>query len=122
MSDFTVSPVKFAKPPRPLHWVFKISDLKATISLLTILGARVLRHEEFEEGCDATCNGPYDSYWSKTMCGWEIEDTSFVFELTYNYGIDNYRRGNDLEGIILYKYDKNGQDMEEKMKKEFPES
>ena len=24
-----------------------------------VLGLRVLRHEEFESGCEATCNGPY---------------------------------------------------------------
>merc|ERR1712070_678735 len=93
-----------------------------TIDLLSILGARVLRHEEFEDGCEATCNGPYDSFWSKTMCGWDIEDDSFIFELTYNFGIDHYKRGNDLAGIVMYKFDKNGNDMEERMLKDFPES
>lgn len=24
-----------------------------------VLGLKVLRHEEFDEGCEATCNGPY---------------------------------------------------------------
>ena len=113
--------VNFLQDIRPLHWVIKVSNLKKSIELLEGLGARVLRHEEFEIGCDATCNGPYDSYWSKTMCGWAIEDDSFVFELTYNYGIDAYKRGNDLVGIVLYKFDKNGVDMEEKMKTEFGE-
>uniref|UniRef100_A0A8C5PYU8 Glyoxalase domain-containing protein n=1 Tax=Leptobrachium leishanense TaxID=445787 RepID=A0A8C5PYU8_9ANUR len=48
-----------------------------------LLGMTVLRHEEFE-GCKATCNGPYDGKWSKTMIG--SEDKHFVVELTYNYG------------------------------------
>jgi len=34
-----------------------------------ILGMKILRHEEFEEGCDAQCNGPYSGKWSKTMTG-----------------------------------------------------
>jgi hypothetical protein len=62
---------------------------------------QVLRHEEFIEvcltqhniflksfslkGCKATCNGPYDNMWSKTMVGYGPEDGHFVLELTYNY-------------------------------------
>ena len=33
----------------------------------TVLGMKVLRHEEFSEGCEATCNGPYGGAWSKTV-------------------------------------------------------
>lgn len=61
----------------------------------------VLRHEEFEEGCKATCNGPYDGKWSKTMIGYGSEDRHFVVELTYNYGVGEYRLGNDFRGITL---------------------
>ena len=32
-----------------------------------LLKMSILRHEEFEEGCEASCNGPYDGKWSKTM-------------------------------------------------------
>jgi hypothetical protein len=71
--SFSGQPIKFEKSPRPLHWVFKVSDLKKSIQMLTLLGARVLRHEEFESGCEATCNGPYDGWWSKTMVGWDNE-------------------------------------------------
>uniref|UniRef100_A0A2K5CU82 VOC domain-containing protein n=1 Tax=Aotus nancymaae TaxID=37293 RepID=A0A2K5CU82_AOTNA len=56
----------------------------------------VLRHEEFEEGCKAACNGPYDGKWSKTMVGFGPEDDHFVAELTYNYGIGDYKLGNDF--------------------------
>ncbi|NXF60301.1 GLOD4 protein, partial [Ciccaba nigrolineata] len=61
----------------------------------------VLRHEEFEEGCKATCNGPYDGKWSKTMVGYGPEDNHFVAELTYNYGVGEYHLGNDFLGLTL---------------------
>ena len=48
---------------------------------------QVLRHEEFEEGCAATCNGPYNGKWSKTMVGYGPEANHFVVELTYNYEV-----------------------------------
>jgi catechol 2,3-dioxygenase-like lactoylglutathione lyase family enzyme len=64
-----------------------------------VLGMRVLRHEEFNQGCEATCNGPYARPWSKTMIGFGEELNSFVFELTYNYGIHKYRQGNDLRHV-----------------------
>ena len=99
---------------------FQVSDLKQHIELLSILGCRVLRHEEFEEGCEASCNGPYSGHWSKTMVGWANEDDSFVFELTFNYGIYRYARGNDLVALVLHKYDQDGVDMETKMLSSFP--
>lgn len=61
----------------------------------------MLRHEEFTEGCDAQCNGPYDNRWSKTMIGYGPESKHFVIELTYNYGVTNYDLGNDLQGITI---------------------
>lgn len=44
---------------------------------------------------------PYDNRWSKTMIGYGPEDTHFVIELTYNYGVDDYKLGNDFLGITL---------------------
>lgn len=53
---------------RPLHFVFKICNRKKTMDFYTnILRMSILRHEEFEEGCEASCNGPYAGKWSKTM-------------------------------------------------------
>ncbi|XP_054712107.1 glyoxalase domain-containing protein 4-like [Uloborus diversus] len=87
---------------RALHFVFKIGDRKETIKFYTeILGMKVLRHEEFDEGCKASCNGPYDGKWSKTMIGYGPEDNHFVAELTYNYGIKSYKLGNDFMGITI---------------------
>ena len=62
---------------------------------------KVLRHEEFEKGCEAACNGPYDGRWSKTMVGYGPEDSHFVVELTYNYNIGQYKLGNDFHGITI---------------------
>lgn len=68
--------------------------------LLDALGMRVLRHEEFAEGCEAQCNGPYDGRWSKTMVGYDAESTSFALEITYNYTHkQEYKKGNDLTYI-----------------------
>ncbi|XP_066602947.1 glyoxalase domain-containing protein 4 [Prorops nasuta] len=87
---------------RALHFVFKIADRVLTAKFYReILGMKVLRHEEFSEGCEAACNGPYANRWSKTMIGYGPEDTHFVVELTYNYGVKQYEQGNDFQGITI---------------------
>ncbi|XP_057366242.1 glyoxalase domain-containing protein 4-like [Daphnia carinata] len=87
---------------RALHFVFKVGDRPATIKFFKdVLGMKILRHEEFEEGCKATCNGPYDGKWSKTMVGYGPEDNHFVCELTYNYGLSSYKLGNDFIGLNI---------------------
>ncbi|GLH03414.1 Glyoxalase domain-containing protein 4 [Gryllus bimaculatus] len=87
---------------RALHFVFKIADRALTARFYReILGMKVLRHEEFADGCEAACNGPYDTRWSKTMIGYGSEDTHFVVELTYNYGISSYEKGNDFIGMTI---------------------
>jgi len=79
-----------------------VGNRKETIKFYKdVLGMKVLRHEEFEEGCKANCNGPYDGKWSKTMIGYGPEDNHFVVELTYNYGINSYKLGNDFLGITI---------------------
>jgi len=62
---------------------------------------KILRHEEFAEGCEASCNGPFDGKWSKTMIGYGSEDDHFVFELVYNYGLKNIPQGNDFGGVVV---------------------
>ncbi|XP_028662458.1 glyoxalase domain-containing protein 4 [Erpetoichthys calabaricus] len=87
---------------RALHFVFKVGDRSRTATFYRdVLGMQILRHEEFEEGCKATCNGPYDGKWSKSMVGFGSEDNHFVVELTYNYGVAEYRLGNDFLGLTL---------------------
>ncbi|XP_072163840.1 glyoxalase domain-containing protein 4-like [Diadema setosum] len=87
---------------RALHFVFKVGDRTNTAKFYReVLGMKFLRHEEFEEGCKATCNGPYDGKWSKSMVGFGAEDSHFVMELTYNYGVKSYDLGNDFLGITI---------------------
>ncbi|KAM8719322.1 hypothetical protein ACLKA7_011953 [Drosophila subpalustris] len=91
---------------RALHYVFKIGDrAKNAFFFRTILGMKVYRHEEFKEGCEAECNGPYDNRWSKTMIGYGPESSNFVFELTYNYGVKGYEMGNDFGGVTIHSTD-----------------
>jgi len=88
---------------RALHFVFKIANRRATADFYRqVLGMKILRHEEFEEGCKAACNGPYDGKWSKSMVGYGPEDNHFVVELTYNYGIKEYKLGNDFQGLSIF--------------------
>ncbi|KAF5298167.1 hypothetical protein FQA39_LY02591 [Lamprigera yunnana] len=87
---------------RALHYVFKVADRKQTAFFYkNILGMKVLRHEEFTEGCEAACNGPYANRWSKTMVGYGPEHDHFVIELTYNYPVKSYKKGNDFIGITI---------------------
>ncbi|XP_071632521.1 glyoxalase domain-containing protein 4 [Temnothorax longispinosus] len=91
---------------RALHFVFKIPDRGLTAKFYReILGMKVLRHEEFTDGCEAACNGPYANRWSKTMIGYGPEDTHFVIELTYNYGIKEYETGNDFKAVTIHSKD-----------------
>ncbi|KAL4224022.1 Glyoxalase domain-containing protein 4 [Mactra antiquata] len=91
---------------RALHFVFKVGNRTATAKFFrNILGMKFLRHEEFEEGCKASCNGPYDGKWSKSMVGYGPEDNHFVIELTYNYGIGSYKLGTDFMGITIQSTD-----------------
>mmetsp|Transcript_17478 Transcript_17478/g.29419 ORF Transcript_17478/g.29419 Transcript_17478/m.29419 type:complete len:132 (+) Transcript_17478:269-664(+) len=53
------------------------------------------------------------------MVGFENEDLSFVFELTFNYGINHYRRGNDLLSLNLHRFNKDGENMEKKLLEHF---
>ena len=55
------------------------------------------------------------------MVGFDNEDNSFVFELTFNYGIASYKRGNDLQCILLHRYDKDGVDVQERLLNKFKE-
>ncbi|ODM96154.1 Glyoxalase domain-containing protein 4 [Orchesella cincta] len=91
---------------RALHYVMQIGKRKDAMGFFkNVLGMKVLRHEEFEKGCEAFCNGPYDGKWSKTMLGYGPEDNHFVLELTYNYGIGSYRKSNELRSIDILKKD-----------------
>jgi len=81
---------------RPLHFVIRTADLRKTYNfLVNVFKMRVLRHEENHKPCGITCNGPYNSAWSKTMLGYGVEDVAYCLEVTYNYG--NYRNQNNYK-------------------------
>lgn len=43
---------------RALHYVFRVGNRQRAYDFyVKLLGMKVLRHEEFSEGCEATCNG-----------------------------------------------------------------
>jgi len=42
-----------------------------------------------------------------------------VFELTYNYGVISYDRGNDLQAIEMYRHNAEGVDMYELLRTKF---
>ena len=56
---FYGKPIQYKQAVRPLHWVVKTTDLKNNVKFLEMLGARVLRHEEYTEGCESNVNGPH---------------------------------------------------------------
>lgn len=99
--SIVLSPIMAFKS-RFLHFVLKIGDFKQNIDFFRDkLRMTVLRHEVFDEGCGAACNGPYDNKWSKTMIGYGPESDNFVLELTYNYTVGSYKLGNDYQFIKI---------------------
>lgn len=94
--------VAHASAQRVVHWVIRVSDLSETVAFTTdVLGMKVLRHEENAEPCPLTCNGVFDTPWSKTMVGYGPEDSAYALELTYNYGIESYDKGGGLQRFII---------------------
>ena len=92
-----------ASTQRVLHWVIRVSSLEETVAFTTeVLGMKVLRHEENAEPCPLTCNGVFDTPWSKTMVGYSPEHRGYALELTYNYGISSYERGAGLQRFVLH--------------------
>ncbi|XP_062021025.1 lactoylglutathione lyase GLX1-like [Rosa rugosa] len=60
-----------------LHAVYRVSDLERTIKFYTeALGMKLLRHRDI----------PKEKY-SNAFLGFGPEETNFVMELTYNYGV-----------------------------------
>eukprot|EP00927_Polykrikos_kofoidii_P006751 TRINITY_DN12733_c0_g1_i1.p1 TRINITY_DN12733_c0_g1~~TRINITY_DN12733_c0_g1_i1.p1 ORF type:complete len:320 (+),score=39.40 TRINITY_DN12733_c0_g1_i1:127-1086(+) len=99
---------KLVAGQRALHWVIRVSSLEETLNFTKdVLRMKVLRHEENDAACPLTCNGQFDTSWSKTMVGYGPEDTHYALELTYNYGIDRYDRGEGLQRFTLHLKDAN---------------
>jgi catechol 2,3-dioxygenase-like lactoylglutathione lyase family enzyme len=99
------SPAQWSLPGyrKPLHWVQKVAHLEDALAFYEAnFNFVVYRHEEFDSGCEATCNGPYGGAWSKTMMGPPPgEAERFCLELVCNYGVHRYERGSDLRSIAV---------------------
>ena len=88
---------------RFLHFTMKITKRLETKNFVcNILGMKVLRHEEMDDGCAAQCNGDYQSPWSKTMAGYGQENSFFAFELNFNYDVEGYVYGNDFSSVTIH--------------------
>lgn len=87
---------------RHAHWVLRTTSLRRSVAFYeAVFGMRVLRHEEHGGPCPVTCNGEFETPWSKTMMGYDTEDVSYALELTFNYGITSYRQGAALKDIAM---------------------
>ncbi|KAL6985429.1 lactoylglutathione lyase [Sarracenia purpurea var. burkii] len=68
---------------RMLHVVYRVGDLDKTIKFYTeCLGMKLLRKRDIPE-----------ERYTNAFLGYGPEDSHFVIELTYNYGIDKYDIG-----------------------------
>ncbi|CAL8996552.1 unnamed protein product [Prunus brigantina] len=68
---------------RMLHVVYRVGDLDKTIKFYTeCLGMKLLRRRDIPE-----------EQYSNAFLGYGPEDSNFVVELTYNYGVDKYNIG-----------------------------
>ncbi|TXG62013.1 hypothetical protein EZV62_013376 [Acer yangbiense] len=69
---------------RMLHVVYRVGDLEKTIKFYTeCLGMKLLRKRDIPE-----------ERYTNAFLGYGPEDSHFVVELTYNYGVDKYDIGN----------------------------
>ncbi|CAL9043149.1 unnamed protein product [Musa banksii] len=68
---------------RMLHVVYRVGDLERTIKFYTeCLGMKLLRKRDIPE-----------EKYTNAFLGYGPEDSHFVVELTYNYGVDKYDIG-----------------------------
>ncbi|CAA7014931.1 unnamed protein product [Microthlaspi erraticum] len=77
--------LKFVKDDnrRMLHVVYRVGDLDRTIKFYTeCLGMKLLRKRDIPE-----------EKYTNAFLGYGPEDSHFVIELTYNYGVDKYDIG-----------------------------
>ncbi|MCL7030739.1 hypothetical protein MKW94_028083 [Papaver nudicaule] len=67
-----------------LHVVYRVGDMDKTIKFYTeCLGMKLLRKRDIPE-----------ERYTNAFLGYGPEDSQFVVELTYNYGVDKYDIGN----------------------------
>lgn len=90
---------------RAVCWVQKVCHLEDTLEFYREnFGLKVSHHEEYS--ASSSSEDPHDfdgGTYSKTTLVSEEVDTSdsFSIELLYYYGVNRYRRGNDLRGMVF---------------------
>lgn len=76
---------------RMLHTMLRVSDLKRALTFYTeVLGMRLLRQRDYEEG-----------RFTLAFVGYGDEDTHTVLELTHNWDTDGYELGNAYGHIAI---------------------
>ena len=109
LRDTEVALPQLGPAGRTVHWVIRSTDLLSTLLFsASVLGQRVLRHEENEAACPVTCNGHQHLLqgiqagpWSKTMVGARTEDEGYALEITHTYGVGMYPPGQQPSLIEL---------------------
>lgn len=69
---------------------------------------KVLRHEEHDTPSAVNSNGSFSNPWSKTVVGYRPEQDGFSIHLTYNYGVQAYKKGSGLVHIAVGSEDPEG--------------
>ena len=76
---------------RILHTMLRVGDLQRSIDFYTkVLGMELLRQNEYPDG-----------KFTLAFLGYGKESESTVLELTYNWGVDNYKIGSAFGHIAL---------------------
>ena len=76
---------------RILHTMLRVGDLDASIQFYTeVLGMRLLRRKDYPEG-----------KFTLAFIGYGSESENTVLELTYNWGVDHYDKGNGFGHIAI---------------------
>ena len=76
---------------RILHTMLRVGNLDASIVFYTeVLGMRLLRRKDYPEG-----------KFTLAFLGYDDESKAAAIELTYNWGVDTYERGNAFGHIAI---------------------
>lgn len=76
---------------RILHTMLRVGNLDASIAFYTeVLGMRLLRRKDYPEG-----------KFTLAFLGYDDESKAAAIELTHNWGVDTYERGNAFGHIAI---------------------
>jgi len=98
-----------ASAQQALHWVVRATDLKRSLAFYkSVLGMKVLGHDEHAAGCPITSNGPYGTRWSRTIIGYDAGNTTYTLHLTHSHGVTSYEAGEGLRRFMVEVRDMGG--------------